>query len=335
MQGPGFGRPSLGVGFDSDFGNNIDGVLALALLHGLDGKNELRLISLSVSKSNLKSAALCDAIERFYAGPRSPFSRALPIGYSTEGKWAEETPLLAVADNYEHSVRQLNDTADVAASIRNSFTAQQDQNAVFVLAGPANNLALSLELPGAKDIAARKVRCLVATAALKTDLAAARRLLALWPGQIVLSPDDLGLALPFPGECIEKEFDWAPKHPVADAYRAYRTMPYDAPAPAMAAALFAVRPKENYFKLSDPGTISIGPDGQLKFAPSADGKHHQLIYDPAQKERIILAYRELVSAKPVVRAPRRFQQQEKPEEKKPEEKKPEAVKSEDKKGTSL
>ncbi len=330
MQGPGFGRPSLGVGFDSDLGNNVDGVLALALLYGLEGKNEHRLISVSVTKSNLKSAALCDAIGRFYAGPKTPFTRTLPVGYSTEGKWAEETPLLAVSDHYEHNVRQLNDTADVAASIRNSFTAQQNQNAVFILAGPANNLALSLELPGAKDIAAKKVRSLVATSALQSDPAAAKRLLALWPAEIVLSTDELGQSLPFPGECIEKDFEWAPKHPVVDAYKAYRPMPYDAPSPALAAALHAVRPKENYFKLSEPGTFSIDGDGRLKFTASADGKHRQLMFDPAQKDRVIQAYRELVSAKPVPRMPRRGQPQEKPEEKKPE-----AVKTEDKKGTSL
>ena len=117
-----FGRPSLGVVFDSDFGNNIDGVLALALLFGLDGKNEQRLISLSVTKSNLKSAALCDAISRFYVAPEGntfSFFRPLAVGYSTEGKWGEDTPILSVAERYNNTIKKLNDTAEVAANMRN------------------------------------------------------------------------------------------------------------------------------------------------------------------------------------------------------------------------
>ena len=81
-------------------------------------------------------------------------------------------------------------------------------------------------------------------------------------------------------------------------------MPYDAPASDMAAVLYAVRPQETYFKLSEPGKISVQDDGRTKFTPAADGKHRYLILDPAQKDRIIKTYTEMASAQPVVRAPR-------------------------------
>ena len=73
----------------------------------------------------------------------------------------------------------------------------------------------------------------------------------------------------FPGASIDKEFaDAAPDNPVADAYRAWQAMPYDAPSWAMAAALYAARPKEGYFKLSGPGTIrwttTAGPRSRLR-----------------------------------------------------------------------
>ena len=63
------------------------------------------------------------------------------------------------------------------------------------------------------------------------------------------------------------------------AYRAYRAMPYDAPAVAMAAALYAVRPQENYFKLSDPGTVTVGDNGAIRLDPAPAGKHRTLIAD--------------------------------------------------------
>ena len=53
-----------------------------------------------------------------------------------------------------------------------------------------------------------------------------------------------------------------------------------APGTPEAAALYAVRPKEGYFKVSDTGTISVGEDGRTKFA-AGPGKHQHLIADPA------------------------------------------------------
>src|SRR5205085_7811738 len=108
---------------------------------------------------------------------------------------------------------------------------------------------------------------------------------------------------------IEKDFAWSPAHPVADAYKAYKAMPYDAPTSAMAAVLYAVRPQEAYFKTSDAGTVSVLEGGKLKFTASPQGKHRQLTFDPAQKNRILKAYTEIASAKPVPRVPRFRQQQ--------------------------
>ena len=68
MQFPGQGKPPVGIVFDCDMGNSIDDALAMAMLYGLDGKGEARVVSVSVSKSNLKAAALAEAIGRFYAG---------------------------------------------------------------------------------------------------------------------------------------------------------------------------------------------------------------------------------------------------------------------------
>jgi hypothetical protein len=81
-------------------------------------------------------------------------------------------------------------------------------------------------------------------------------------------------------------------------------MPYDAPTWAMAALLYAVRAQEGYFKLSEPGTISVDNDGRTKFTQSPGGKHRCLILEPEQKDRVIKTYTEIASAKPVPRQPR-------------------------------
>ena len=127
---------------------------------------------------------------------------------------------------------------------------------------------------------------------------------AEWPTPIVVAGSELGDALPYPGASIEKDFGWSEAHPLAAAYRAYRPMPYDAPAVAMAAALYAVRPQENYFKVSDPGTVSVADDGRISLTPASGGKHRMLIADAAQKDRIQQIYAETASTKPVGRTQR-------------------------------
>src|SRR5262249_49506675 len=112
-----------------------------------------------------------------------------------------------------------------------------------------------------------------------------------------------------------RDFAWSPAHPIVDAYRAYRPMPYDASAPAMAAVLHAIRPKEEYFRLSSAGIIAVLDDGRAKFTPSGQGQHRYLIADPAQTERVIKVYTEIASAKPVPRQPRFRRQQQQQQDK--------------------
>jgi inosine-uridine nucleoside N-ribohydrolase len=321
-------KPPVGVIFDSDMGDRIDSVLTLALLYGLQGKDEARVVSLSVSRSDLKAAAFCDAIARFYSGAVNAsfasLGRTLPVGLSDDGRKGDETPMMegvlgkknaSGEPAYAQGIESRNDTSEVSALIRNALTSQYDQNAIVLLTGPATNLARSLKLHGVKELISSKVRFLAVAGGsfagggapeynIKTDIPAARKLFAEWPTPIVVSGSEIGDALPFPASSIEQDFAWAPNHPVADAYRAYQGMPYDAPTWGMTAALYAIRPDENYFKLSETGNIQVLDDGRLQFKASPEGRHRYLILDPAQKERILTAYTELASAKPVVR--RRF-----------------------------
>jgi hypothetical protein len=137
------------------------------------------------------------------------------------------------------------------------------------------------------------------------DATAAAKLFAEWPTPIVAVPKEVGDQLLFPAAALDKEFAWAPAHPVVDAWRAVQPTPQDAPSWSICAALYAVRPSENYFRLSDPGTITAAADGRTQFTPSAAGTHRNLVFDPAQKDRILVTYTELASTKPVPRLGRR------------------------------
>jgi mono/diheme cytochrome c family protein len=130
------------------------------------------------------------------------------------------------------------------------------------------------------------------------DVAAFRKLLSDWPGPIVMAGAELSDAFPFPGASVDTGFAWAPNHPVVDAYRAFKSMPYDAPSRALAATLHAASPGDRYFDLSEPGTIALLDDGRTRFTPSPTGTHRYLIARPDQKERVLQAYVQLVTAEP-------------------------------------
>jgi hypothetical protein len=300
------GRPPAGVVIDADFGNTIDDALALAMLYGFQGKSESRVISVSTSKGNFKSAVFADILVRFYTGEPTVFFPPVPIGLAMPGPSPGDTPMIdaLLAKSYPRTIAKMNDTADPVALIRNALSAQFDQNAIVVLAGPATNLAALVALPGSRELIAKKVLRLVmaSDAQLVADAPALQRVVAEWPSPIVVAPVELGDAAPFPAASIEKDFAWSSAHPLVDAYRAFRAMPYDATSTAMAAALYAVRPEEKYFQVSPPGTLSFA--GSLHLEAGAAGRHHALEFDAAQKERILQIYTETASTKPVGRAQR-------------------------------
>jgi inosine-uridine nucleoside N-ribohydrolase len=318
MQFP-FSKPPIGIVFDCAMGRKIDDVLALAMLHGFEGRKEARLAAVSISVPDVKAAQFCDAINVFYSGTGAAFTggsrRGLPVGLADGSPPRTVSPMLGVSLAYRTEIRSAIDTAEVATVIRNALTAQYDQNAAVVLSGPATDLAKALDLRDTKELIARKVKLLCVAGGrypdgaaewnIQADMAAARKVFAEWPTPVVAAGFEIGAALLFPAASIERDFAWNANHPIVAAYRAYQPMPYDAPSWAMAAMLYAVRPKENYFQVSPPGTIRVSDDGRTEFMPSEGGRHRYLLLDAEQKERIVRAYTELVSAKPVERKPKR------------------------------
>lgn len=310
MQFRGQGKPSLGVVFDSDMGSRVETALALAVLYGLDGKNDCRVVSVSSTRTSLLSAAYCEVVGRYYAGAVSgafgSFSRTLPVGLAADGKIPGDTPLLTGplslkkpdgSSVYLHGIESIIDTAEAHGLIRNAFTAQHDQNAAVVLAGPPTNLLNVMSLPGAKPLIAAKVKHLVCS----SPQAAKELEAAGWPTPIISVSPSIGSSVLFPAATLEKEFAAYPNHPVADAFS---VQPQDAPTGELAAVLYAVRPTDKAFALSEPV-----------------GKIRQLMLEPAEKERLLALYIELATAKPVVRMPR-FRPPAVVEPKKPEPSKP-------------
>jgi len=314
--------PPPGVLFDSSLDGGIDQVLALAMLFGYAATQQIRVPSASTSRYNLKNAAFLDLVARFFAadlaGDFVPNKIPLPIGMYSTGKPTDTVPPMVSAPlakvraeggpQYPRGIEKLNDTADPVALIRNALTGYADQNAAIVLAGAPANLLSLLSNPDGKTWAATKPRVLsiaggqfdgtAVDPVIKADTAGFRKLLSDWPTRIVMAGLELNEALPFPGASLEAIRAWAPNHPVVDAYRAFKPMPYDGPSRALAAVLYAVKPDDNYLTLSEPGTITVLDNGRTRFTPAPDGKHHYLMVKPDQKERVLETYVQLITTQP-------------------------------------
>jgi len=267
-----------------------------------------------VTENSLGAAAFADAVYRFYLlGLLPNANRTLPVGLAADKPLPPDSPVVkAVLERvnekgeplYMRGIRRVSDTAEVTALVRNSLAYFEDGWVAVVLSAPATYLTRILDYAGTRDLIKSKVRTTIISEC-KQDVAAMRTVLAEWPAPIVFCGRDVGEALPYPGSSIEQDFAWTKAHPVVDFYRACKPMPYDAPSQDLAAVLYAVRPNSGLFQLSS-GSIDVLDDGGMRFIPAAEGKHKRLTVDPAKKDQILSALREVVTARPVPPARRRF-----------------------------
>jgi hypothetical protein len=289
-----------------------DAALALAALYLFENKRQARVGAVCVSGAGLNTAIFCDIVARFYSGPARNSNQALAVGLAAVVPLAPDPPMVkAVVDRkkpngdpqFLRSIRQISDTSQAEAVLRNGIVFNAET--VVVLSAPATWIAKSLDLAGAKDQYKQRVRrvVIVESDGPQQDPVALRRFIADCPAPVLLCGRDVGDALPFPGSNLDTLFTSAAAHPVVDAYRAFKPMPYDAPAHDLAAMHFAVHPDSGFFAVSGPGSLSVSDQGELRFAEGT-GNVRRLTLEPAKKEAALAALVAIASAMPTPPAPR-------------------------------
>ncbi|HEX5110719.1 MAG TPA: hypothetical protein VFV95_19850 [Vicinamibacterales bacterium] len=301
-------RPALAVSFCTSM-SRPDAALALAAIHGLEGRRLSRAGAICVAGAGLNAAIFCDIVGRFYTvGPVPNANDVLPIGLALTTPMPPDPAIVKpVVDRrnekgepaYPRRISKASDTSQAEAMLRNGVTFTTDT--AFVLSAPATSLAKCLGLLGVRELFQKRVKrlVLVDTGEPHQDVPALRTLLAEWPTPVFVCGKDVGDALSFPGESIGRAFAWTSAHPVADAYRAFKTMPYDAPSYDLAAVYFASRPDSEFFRLSEPGSVMVGDGGRLTFAAGGKGTVRSLSVDPAKRAQAVQTFVELTSAQPV------------------------------------
>ncbi len=308
--------------FDTDIGNDVDDVLALAMLHAFQSRGTSDLLAVTVTKQDELCGPLVDVINTFYGRPDVPVACIRSSPSKDHGR-----KFLVLAERkdggrprYPHDLDRSSATPEPVPMLRKLLASQPDGSVILVQVGFFSNFAALLGSPPdeaspltGRELAGKKVKLLsVMAGAFQTieankrfleynvvnDLPAARQLAENWPTPIIWSGFEIGIAAPFPAISIERDFGYVKHHPVAEAYRLYEPPPHQRPTWDLTSVLYAVHPDRGYFDLSPPGRVTVEADGFTRFEPNAGGRDRYLILPPRNIERLREALAQSVSQPP-------------------------------------
>jgi|SRR5579884_734613 len=304
--------------FDTDMGNDVDDAIALAELHALETRGEAHILAVTITKDNRWAPVFVDLLNTFYGRPDIPIGMVKHGATPDDGNYTKPVAEEKNSDGsplYPHRVGPDTELPDAVLLLRKTLAAQPDNSVVIVQVGFSTNLARLLDSGpddasslGGRDLAARKVRLLSMMAGefrsghgeeynITNDIPAAQKLFREWPGEIVTSGFDIGESIQYPAARIASDFRYVAHHPLADAYRDYKAMPWNEPLWDPTAALYAVRGAA-YFGTSQAGRISVDAKGRTVFTPAPDGRQRYLTVDDAQRARVREAIAVLMSEPP-------------------------------------
>ena len=309
---------------DTDMGNDIDDALALAMIHGLQSRGECALLGVALSKDNAYAPVYVDILNTFYGRGDIPIGVVVDGVTPDDGNFVKQVADLTDDGEPRYArTREPGEYPEAVGMMRRLLAGQPDGSVVPVMIGFSTNMARLLDSPpdefselNGRDLFEKKVSHVVMMAAdfsdearanltLETreynivkDIPSAQAFIANCPRPITFSGVEVGRTLMYPGSETEHLYDWAPHHPVADAYRRYRPMPYDRPTWDLTAALYAIRPDRGYFGLSPRGRITVNDEGLTWFTPDKAGPHRYLTATASQRTRVLATLVALASQPP-------------------------------------
>lgn len=304
--------------FDTDIGNDVDDVLALAVLHALQTRGECEILAVTITKPDELAGPFVDAVNTFYGRPD------IPIGFIRQKPKHDPSKFLRLAEQkdgdklrYPHDVMRSSDCPEATQLIRRILSRQPDRSVVLVQVGYFSNLAALLETGpdsasplNGLELVKQKVKFLSVMAGgfkmaerfkeynVVQDLPASRKLGPAWPTPIVWSGFEIGIAVPYPAISIQRDYNYVPHHIVAEAYCLYDPPPHERPTWDLTSALYAVLSDRGYFGLSESGEVAVEEDGFTAFRAKPGGRDRYLTLNQFQIARVKEALVQLSSQPP-------------------------------------
>ena len=295
--------------FDTDIGNDVDDVLALGLIHNLQKRGNCELLAVTVTNDTPKAAAFVDAVNTFYGRGN------IPIGVVKNGVRGSDGSFVKLADatddgktRYPHDLKSGAEAPEAVQLLREVLSKQADNSVTIVQVGFSTNLVRLLDAPAdaisplnGRDLVRSKVKLLSLMAGAFTkigndthykeynvikDIPAAQKLATEWPTPMVWSGFEIGIAVPYSAQSIERDYQYVPHHPLKEAYYLYQPPPHQRPTWDLTSVLYAVLPDRGYFDVSENGAIKVEDDGFTVWQAQTEGTQRFLKINDQQKTRV-------------------------------------------------
>jgi inosine-uridine nucleoside N-ribohydrolase len=292
--GPHDSEQMVPIIFDTDIGTDVDDAGALAILHIMADRGEVKILATMSANQNRWSAPAIDVINTYYG------RKDMPIGSSKTGPSPEKWYHDSVPD-YPHDLTTGEDAPDAVALYRKILAAQPDHSVTIVVVGWLTNMAELLDSKpdrysplNGKQLVKAKVKELVSMGGVwpnspkregeynfHMDGAAAHKVISEWPGKIMFT--GLGRDVMTGARLVAE----GPKdNPVRAFYRNFfnsnkvsQRSSWD-----LIAVLYAVRGLSDYFDEVTTGKSVSQEDGSNQWIPGKPSNHAYLAYKMPQSE---------------------------------------------------
>ena len=298
--------------YDTDLGSSTDDLFGLELLYNYHNEGRCRLLGVVVDRMGDDCAGVADVMNTYFG------HSDLPIGLVQKGiadpkVWIDyrDLPGYATDDGAPLFDRtQLPPYPDGWQLYRRLLAAEPDHSVSIVSVGFVACLAQLLESQpddisplGGVDLVRQKVRCLYMQGGrfgeadesdfnLSQGITFAQTFFRLWPSEvdIIFSPQETGQMVEYTPEQVIADIDWTDAHPIKQVYLRCNCNTGQKMWDPMA-VINAVE-GDSLFILSERGTVSITPNGETPFTPSATGNcRYQLPADSAWAARMLAKIR--------------------------------------------
>ena len=304
--------------FDTDMGNDVDDVLALALIHSLQNRGLCDLRAITFTNPDTRAVPYTHMLNRFYGRPD------IPLGFTPDAPFAYETKYMQLLEKkdsrgemlYADSFRA-GDAWDSVKLLRKTLAESADGEITIIQVGFSTNLVRLMKTSGDEysplngmDLIKKKVKLLSVMGGIFPDnlkrkgefnivhdIPSAIYLTQHWPTPIIWVGLGLGNKIRFDARCID-DFLYTEKHPVRESYEMYDKMPYERPLWDLLSVFYVIYPDHGYFTLSEAGTVSVNASGQTLFKEGRGSRDRYLDASPEQAIRLREVLSKLVSEPP-------------------------------------
>jgi inosine-uridine nucleoside N-ribohydrolase len=306
-------REPVKIIFDTDLGSDYDDVGALAFLHAAADSGKAGILATMASNKYELTAPSIDVINTYFGRPELPVGSPKSDGVTdiSPYHWAD-----TIVARYPHTVRSARDAPDAVTVYRKILNEQPDTSVVIITVGYLTNISDLLAshpdeispLSG-KELVRKKVKKLITMGGIFPDggrsfnifmdSTASEYTFRNWPGEIILTGDDIGEKILTGLRLIQSGIK---NSPVKDTYRIGMPLSGDLSGRMswdQTAVLIGVYGTEGFFE-TVRGRMIVYPDGSNTWEDDPDGKHFYVKQKMAVDE-ITRFIEDMMMHQPVIR----------------------------------